>query len=81
VAGRPHCDDGGDPSTGCGNPVLNRADAYRISVLGGFKVLASAARRGDDPAQMREALDQLFTGLDDEIEISTRSSASSALGH
>jgi signal transduction histidine kinase len=39
-----------------------------LQALGGFKVLASAARRGDDPSQMRDALDQLATGLDDEIE-------------
>jgi signal transduction histidine kinase len=39
-----------------------------LQALGGFKVLASAARRGDDPSQMRDALDQLVAGLDDEIE-------------
>jgi GAF domain-containing protein len=49
-----------------------------LQALGGFKLLASAARRGEDPAQMRDALDQLVTGLDDESRISTRSSASCA---
>lgn len=39
-----------------------------LQALGGFKVLASAARRGDDAAQMREALDQLVDGLESEIE-------------
>ena len=39
-----------------------------LQALGGFKVLASAARRGDDPTQMGNALDQLVSGLDDEIE-------------
>jgi signal transduction histidine kinase len=39
-----------------------------LQALGGFKVLASAARRGEDPSQMRDALDQLVAGLDDEIE-------------
>jgi signal transduction histidine kinase len=39
-----------------------------LQALGGFKVLASAARRGADPSQMRDALDQLVAGLDDEIE-------------
>jgi signal transduction histidine kinase len=39
-----------------------------LQALGGFKVLASAARRGEDPSQMRNALDQLVSGIDDEIE-------------
>jgi signal transduction histidine kinase len=39
-----------------------------LQALGGFKVLASAARRGEDPSQMRDALDQLVSGIDDEIE-------------
>jgi signal transduction histidine kinase len=39
-----------------------------LQALGGFKVLASAARRGEDSSQMRDALDQLVSGLDDEIE-------------
>jgi signal transduction histidine kinase len=39
-----------------------------LQALGGFKVLASAARRGENPSQMRDALDQLVAGLDDEIE-------------
>jgi signal transduction histidine kinase len=39
-----------------------------LQALGGFKLLASAARRGEDPSQMSDALDQLVGGLDDEIE-------------
>jgi signal transduction histidine kinase len=39
-----------------------------LQALGGFKVLASAARRGEDPSQMRDALDRLVSGIDDEIE-------------
>jgi signal transduction histidine kinase len=38
-----------------------------LQALGGFKILASAARRGEDPSQMREALDQLVAGLEYEI--------------
>ena len=39
-----------------------------LQALGGFKLLASAARRSDDPSQMGDALDRLVSGLDDEIE-------------
>jgi signal transduction histidine kinase len=39
-----------------------------LQALGGFKLLASAARRGNDPTQMVDALDLLVGGLEDEIE-------------
>jgi signal transduction histidine kinase len=39
-----------------------------LQALGGFKLLASAARRGNDPIQMVDALDLLSAGLDGEIE-------------
>jgi signal transduction histidine kinase len=39
-----------------------------LQALGGFKLIASAARRGEEPSQMRDALDQLVAGLEDEIE-------------
>jgi signal transduction histidine kinase len=39
-----------------------------LQALGGLKVLASAARRADDPTLMITALDQLVDGLEAEIE-------------
>lgn len=39
-----------------------------LQALGGFKLLASAARRGNDPIQMADALELLAAGLDGEIE-------------
>jgi len=39
-----------------------------LQALGGFKLLASAARRGNDSIQMADALELLAAGLDGEIE-------------
>lgn len=39
-----------------------------LQALGSMKVLASAARRGGDPGQMRTALEQLADGLEEQIE-------------
>lgn len=39
-----------------------------LQALGAFKLLASAAQRMSEPTQMRDALNQLVAGLDDEIE-------------
>jgi two-component system, NarL family, sensor histidine kinase DevS len=39
-----------------------------LQALGGLKVLASAARRGGDPDRMTSALEQLASGLEQQIE-------------